>query len=161
MCDLMDLLLHSIKQIIHNQSLWVSTLLRKASHSVFSIHLHIILVTKYRRKVLTQAMIDDARIVFQRILEINKSILSNCEGESDHLHLLVDIHPDNNISNLVSSLKSASSRILRKKYALEISQYYWSKNAKLWHDSKCIISCGGAPLEVIKQYIDNQSGGKE
>jgi putative transposase len=139
----------------------MSTQLRKASHSVFSIHLHIIFVTKYRRKVLTTAMIEDAKLVFERILEANKSILSNCEGESDHLHLLVDLHPDNNISNLVSSLKSASSRIIRKKYASEIAQYYWGKNAKLWHDSKCIISCGGAPLEVVKQYIDHQSGGKE
>lgn len=139
----------------------MSTALRKASHSVFSIHLHIIFVTKYRRKVLTQAMIEDAKIVFQRVLESNQSVLSNCEGESDHLHLLVDLHPNNNISNLVSSLKSASSRIIRKKYSGEIAKYYWGKKAKLWHDSKCIISCGGAPLEVIKQYIDNQSGGKE
>ncbi len=106
-------------------------------------------------------MIEDAKIVFQRVLESNQSVLSSCEGSSDHLHLLVDLHPNNNISNLVSSLKSASSRIIRKKYSGEIAKYYWGKKAKLWHDSKCIISCGGAPLEVIKQYIDNQSGGKE
>jgi putative transposase len=139
----------------------MSTQLRKASHSVFSIHLHIIFVTKYRRKVLTTAMIEDAVRVFQRVLEANKSILSSCEGESDHLHLLVDLHPDNNISNLVSSLKSASSRIIRQKYPQEIELHYWGQNAKLWHDSKCIISCGGAPLEIIKQYINNQSGGKK
>lgn len=139
----------------------MSTKLRKASHSVFSIHLHIIFVTKYRRKVLTEDMIEDAKITFERVLESNRSILTSCEGESDHLHLLIDMHPNNNISNLVSSLKSASSRILRKKYSHEIAQYYWGKKAKLWHDSKCIISCGGAPLEVIKEYIDNQSGGKE
>ncbi len=139
----------------------MSTQLRKASHSVFSIHLHVVFVTKYRRKVLTQAMIEDAKKVFERVLESHQSILSNCEGESDHLHLLIDLHPHNNISNLVSSLKSASSRIIRKKYPKEIAQHYWGQNAKLWHDSKCIISYGGAPLEVIKQYIDNQSGGKE
>ena len=139
----------------------MSTKLRKASHSVFSIHLHIIFVTKYRRKVFTQAMIEDVKIVFERVLQANSSILSSCEGESDHVHLLIDLHPSNNISNLVSSLKSASSRIIRKKYPQEIAQHYWGKNAKLWHDSKCIISCGGAPLEIIKQYIGNQSGGKE
>ncbi|RMF21397.1 MAG: IS200/IS605 family transposase [Cyanobacteria bacterium J083] len=139
----------------------MSTKLRKASHSAFSIHLHIIFVTKYRRKVLTKAMIKDAKRVFERVLESNQSILSNCQGESDHLHLLIDLHPNNNISNLVSSLKSASSRIIRKKYPQEIAKFYWGKNAKLWHDSKCIISCGGAPLEVIKEYIENQSGGRE
>ena len=139
----------------------MSTQLRKASHSVFSIHLHIIFVTKYRRKVLTKAMIEDAKIVFARVLESNQSLLSNCQGEPDHLHLLIDLHPNNNISNLVSSLKSASSRIIRKKYHREIAKFYWGKNAKLWHDSKCIISCGGVPLKVIKEYIDNQSGGRE
>ena len=50
-------------------------------------------------------------------------------GEADHLHLLIDLHPNNNISNLISSLKSASSRILRKKYSPEIAQHYWGKNA--------------------------------
>ncbi|MDJ0534335.1 MAG: IS200/IS605 family transposase [Xenococcaceae cyanobacterium MO_207.B15] len=139
----------------------MSTQLRKASHSVFSIHLHVIFVTKYRRKVLTKAMIEDAKRVFERILESNQSILSNCQGESDHLHLLIDLHPNNNISNLVSSLKSASSRIIRKKYPQEIAKFYWGKKRALWHDSKCIISCGGAPLEVIKEYIENQSGGRE
>ena len=64
----------------------MSTNLRKASHSVFSIHLHVIFVTKYRRQVLTKAMIEDAKEVFQRVLESNQSILSNCEGEADHLH---------------------------------------------------------------------------
>lgn len=139
----------------------MSTVLRKASHSVFSIHLHVIFVTKYRRKVLTKAMIDDAKKVFEKVLEANSSILTNCQGEADHLHLLIDLHPNNHISNLISSLKSASSRIIRQKYPQEIARHYWGKKAKLWHDSKCIISCGGAPLEVIKQYIDNQSGGKE
>ncbi len=139
----------------------MSTILRKASHSVFSIHLHIIFVTKYRRKVLTKQMIEEAKIVWKRILESNNCLLSNCEGESDHIHLLIDLHPDNNISNLVSSLKSASSRIIRKKYPQEIAKFYWGKKRALWHDSKCIISCGGAPLDIIKQYIDNQSGGRE
>ncbi|WP_414364525.1 transposase, partial [Synechococcus sp. B60.1] len=60
--------------------------------------------------------------------------------------------------NLVSFLKSASSRILRQQFAEQLNQVYWGK-AKLWHDSKCIVSCGGAPLEIVKRYIQNQSGG--
>ncbi len=124
----------------------MSTTLRKTAHSVFSIHLHIIFVTKYRRQVFTQPMIEDMKEVFRRVLEANNSILSNCEGEPDHVHLLIDLHPDNNISDLLSSLKSASSRVIRQKDKSELAKYYWGK-AKLWHDSKCIISCGGAPLE--------------
>lgn len=136
------------------------TKLRSGSHVVFSIHLHIVFVTKYRRKVLTQQMIADMKEVFERVLVANNSKLEDCNGEPDHVHLLVDLHPDNNISDLVASLKSASSRILREKYKPVIDKYYWGK-AKLWHDSKCIVSCGGAPLEAVKQYIQNQSGGRE
>ena len=135
-------------------------ILRTTSHAAFSIHLHIVFVTKYRRKVFTQAMIEDMKQVFEKVLTANNSILENCQGETDHVHLLIDLHPDNNISNLVASLKSASSRIVRKKYSEELAKYYWGK-AKLWHGSKCIVSCGGAPLEKVKQYIENQSGGRE
>ena len=135
------------------------TELRKAAHSVFSIYLHVVFVTKYRRKVLTQTMIEDMKEIFTKVLDSNQSILIECNGESDHVHLLLDIHPNNNISNLIGSLKSASSRILRKKYSQHISKFYGGKNAKLWHDSKCIVSCGGAPLKLVKEYIQKQSGG--
>jgi len=135
------------------------TKLRSGSHVVFSIHLHIVFVTKYRRKVLTDAMITDMKQVFDRVLGANNSELEEYNGEPDHVHLLIDLHPDNNISDLIASLKSASSRILREKYSSQIDQYYWGK-AKLWHDSKCIVSCGGAPLETVKKYIQEQSGGR-
>ena len=135
------------------------TELRSGAHSVFSIHLHVVFVTKYRRKVLTEVMIKEMKEIFTKILDANQSLLIECNGESDHIHLLLDIHPNNNISNLIGSLKSASSRILRKKYSQHISKFYWGKNAKLWHDSKCIVSCGGAPLKLVKQYIQEQSGG--
>jgi putative transposase len=104
-------------------------------------------------------MLEDMKSVFDRILLANKSILEECNGKPDHVHLLISLHPDNNISDLVASLKSASSRILREKYKSEIDQHYWGK-AKLWHDSKCIVSCGGAPLQMVKQYIQDQSGGR-
>jgi putative transposase len=135
------------------------TNLRSGSHVVFSIQLHIVFVTKYRRKVLTQSMLEVMKPVLERVLEANQSVLSEFNGEPDHVHLLIDLHPDNNISALISSLKSASSRILRQEFKAEIDKVYWGK-AKLWHDSKCIVSCGGAPLEVVKQYIQEQSGGK-
>lgn len=137
------------------------TKLRSGSHSVFSIHLHVVFVTKYRRQVLTKEMITDCQKVFERVLEVNQSKLKECNGEPDHLHLLLDIHPNNNISDLIGSLKSASSRVLRRKYPSEISRFYWGKSAKLWHDSKCIVSCGGASLETVKRYIQEQSGGRE
>ncbi len=134
--------------------------MRTGAHVVFSIHLHVVFVTKYRRRVLTDAMLEDMKQVFARVLEANQSWLAECNGEPDHVHLLIDLHPDNNISDLISSLKSASSRILRQKYSTEIAKFYWGEKAKLWHDSKCIVSCGGAPLEIVKKYIEEQSGGR-
>ncbi|MBE9008678.1 IS200/IS605 family transposase [Pseudanabaenaceae cyanobacterium LEGE 13415] len=135
------------------------TQLRSGSHVVFRIHLHIVFVTKYRRKVLTQSMIDAMKPVLERVLSANQSILTEFNGEPEHVHLLIDLHPDNNISDLVASLKSASSRVLRQEFKAEIDKVYWGK-AKLWHDSKCIVSCGGSPLETVKEYIQNQSGGR-
>jgi putative transposase len=133
--------------------------LRNGSHVVFRIHLHIVFVTKYRRKVLTQAMLEVMKSILERVLMANQCILTEFNGEPDHVHLLIDVYPDNNISDLVASVKSGSSRILRKEFKAEIDKIYWGK-AKLWHDSKCIISCGGAPLEVVKKYIESQSGGR-
>ena len=133
--------------------------LRSGSHVVFRIYLHLVFVTKYRRQVLTGAMLEAMKPVLERVLSANQSILTEFNGEPDHVHLLVDLHPDNNISDLVASLKSASSRVLRQKFKTEIDKYYWGK-AKLWHDSKCIVSCGGAPLEIVKQYVREQSGGR-
>jgi putative transposase len=106
-------------------------------------------------------MLEDMKEVFERVLSANGSKLCECNGEEDHVHLLIDLHPDNNISDLVASLKSASSRVLRRKYQQHISRFYWGEKAKLWHDSKCIVSCGGAPLEIVKEYIKHQSGGRE
>jgi putative transposase len=105
-------------------------------------------------------MLEMMKPILERVLEANQSILTEFNGEPDHVHLLIDLHPNNNISDLVSSLKSASSRVLRQEFKSEIDKFYWGK-AKLWHDSKCIISCGGAPLSIIQDYIQNQSGGRQ
>jgi len=133
---------------------------RSGSHAVFSIHLHIVFVTKYRRKILIQKMLEAMKPVFERVLEANQSILTKFNGEPDHVHLLIDLHPDNNISDLVASLKSASSRVVRQEFKAEIDKVYWGR-AKLWHDSKCIVSCGDAPIDIVKEYVQSQSGGRE
>lgn len=135
------------------------TALRKGAHVVFSIHLHITFVTKYRRKVLTKSMLEVIKATVSRVLETNKCILVEFGGEPDHCHLLIDLHPDNNISDLVASLKSSTSRLVRQAHEPELVKFY-GKRPGLWHDGKCIISCGGAPLDVIKKYVESQSGGR-
>jgi len=78
-------------------------------------------------------------------------------GESDHVHLLVDATPNIQPSRLVNTLKTISSREIRKEFAEELRQHYWKP--VLWSRAYCIVSAGGAPLSILKQYIEGQ--GKE
>jgi putative transposase len=71
-----------------------------------------------------------------------------------HVHLLVNYHPDNNISDFTSSLKSASSRIIRKEFKEHIEKFYWRPS--FWSSSYYVASSGGAPIEKLKQYIKDQ-----
>jgi putative transposase len=126
----------------------------RGSPSVYSIHLHLVLVTKYRRKVITSAMIARMAEVFQNICKKKKSLMLQFDGESDHVHLLIDLHPDNNISQLVASLKSASSRIIRKEFEIEVNKTY--SKPVFWSGSYYIASCGGVTIERLRKYIDEQ-----
>ncbi|MEQ8466333.1 MAG: IS200/IS605 family transposase [Coleofasciculus sp. E1-EBD-02] len=127
---------------------------RKGSHSVFSVQLHIVFVTKYRRKVITSGMLERLHEVLANICIKTKCRLVEFSGEADHVHLLVDFHPDNKLSSLIGSMKSASSRIIRKDFAVELSQTY-TKSA-FWSGSYYVASTGGAPIERVKAYIKSQ-----
>ena len=132
--------------------------MRKGSHSIFNIQLHIVFVTKYRHKIINEAMLSCIRNTLARVCEKNKCMIKEFNGESDHVHVLLDFHPDNDLSNLIGSMKSASSRIVRSEFKEIIDKYYWKD--KFWSDSYCVVSCGGAPLEIIKQYIQSQNSPK-
>lgn len=75
-------------------------------------------------------------------------------GDSDHVHLLVHYPPKVALSTLVNSLKGVSTRLLRKEYPAHIGNYL--SGGRFWSPSYLAASCGGAPLTIIKQYIDNQ-----
>ncbi len=141
--------------IIIAHLLVMTTKLQKSSHSSYHIHLHIIFVTKYRRKVLTAPMVERLKEILAELCEGAKSTLLEFGAEADHCHLLVSLHPNNNISVFVKNLKSSSSRLLRRDFAEELQKTYWKP--VLWSSSYCVISAGGAPLEIIKKYIQNQS----
>jgi putative transposase len=130
----------------------------KGSHSVYSIHLHLVFVTRYRRQVITADMMQRMAEVFQVVAKKNKSVVLQVDGEADHLHLLLDMHPDNNISNLVASLKSASSRVIRKEFEAHVNKFY-SKTV-FWSGSYYVASCGGVTIEKLKKYIAEQDSPK-
>jgi len=107
--------------------------MRKGSHSIFNIQLHIIFVTKYRNKVINEAMLSCIRNTLARVCEKNKCMIKEFNGEPDHVHLLLDFHPDNNLSSLIGSMKFASSRVVRAEFKEIVDKYYWKD--KFWSDS--------------------------
>lgn len=132
---------------------------RKGAHCVYSIQLHTYFVTAYRRKVLSGQMIEKFKDVAAKVLIKNKSWLLECEGEPDHIHLLIDLHPANNISTLLGSIKSATSRVLRKEFESDLKPYFKNWKKGLWGDQLYIRSAGGAPLKVLEEYIQAHKRG--
>ena len=127
--------------------------IRTGRHCVFNMHVHLVFVAKYRRDVFTKPMLETMHEVFERVCLDFEAELVEFDGEHDHVHLLVNYPPKIAISSLVNSLKGASSRILRTKHP-EIKNKLWG-NA-LWSPSYFAASCGGAPIGIIKQYIQQQ-----
>jgi len=127
--------------------------LRLGRHCVFALHVHLIFVTKYRRKVFDGDAIDRLKAHFLRVCGDFESRLVEMNGEADHVHLLVEYPPKVSVSSLVRSLKGVSSRMLRQERP-DVVQHYWKE--MLWNPSYFAASCGGAPLSIIKQYVEDQ-----
>ena len=118
------------------------------------MHVHLVFVTKYRRKVFNKEILDELRTIFNSVCADFEAQLVEYEGEGDHVHLLVNYPPKVSISKLVNSLKGVSSRLVRKKGYSSIEQALWG--GSLWSPSYFAGACGGAPLEVIRKYIEQQ-----
>jgi putative transposase len=127
--------------------------IRSGRHCVFNIHVHLVFVTKYRKDVFTKPMLDAMEGMFKKVCLDFEAELTEFNGEDDHVHLLINYPPKVAVSNLVNSLKGVSSRHLRKDFP-EIKNKLWG--GSLWSPSYFASSCGGAPLEIIKQYIEQQ-----
>jgi len=127
--------------------------IRTGRHCIFNMHVHLVFVTKYRRKVFEKYHIEPLRDIFENICKKFESTLEECNGEDDHIHLLINYPPKVSISKLVNNLKTVSSRMMRQQYP-DISNRYF-KNT-LWTPSYFASSCGGAPLGIIKQYVQSQ-----
>lgn len=127
--------------------------IRHGRHCVFKMHIHLVFVAKYRRKVFDGDAIDRMRRMFGKVCEDMEASLVEMDGEDNHVHLLVEYPPKLAVSVLVNSLKGVSSRLLRKERP-DLRKRYW-KNV-LWSPSYFASSCGGAPIGIIKQYIEQQ-----
>lgn len=128
--------------------------LRRGRSCVFLIHIHLVFVTKYRRKIFTKQILDELKIIFRNVCGDFESSLVEFEGEGDHVRLLIEYPPKVAVSKLVNSLKGVSSRLIRKKGYPSIQNALWE--GSLWSPSYFAGACGGAPLAVIRQYIEQQ-----
>ena len=127
--------------------------LRNNNHSVFAIHFHLILVVKYRKKVINDEISERLKEIF-RSIEGNYNIaLEQWNFDLDHVHILFRSEPNSNISKFINAYKSASSRLIKKEYPSIRSRLY--KEA-FWSQSFCLISIGEASIETIKKYIESQ-----
>lgn len=124
-------------------------------HCVFNLNYHLVLVTKYRRKCISAAMLERLKIICTELTEKWECELLEFNGEADHVHLLLSLNPKVAPSVFANNLKTVSSRLIRRDFGEVLSKVYWGKPV-FWSRSYCIITCGGAPLSVIKQYIEQQ-----
>ncbi|GET44505.1 IS200/IS605 family transposase [Microseira wollei] len=122
--------------------------------SVSDLKVHLVLTTKYRRKVFTGEMLKRLHEVFLDLLGKWDCKLVEFNGEEDHIHLLFQYHPDVALSNLVNNLKSVSSRKLRQEFEKRVNQFY--RKDVLWNGSYFVASCGGVTISTLRQYIENQ-----
>jgi putative transposase len=127
--------------------------IRTGRHCVFALHAHLVFVTKYRKRVFTSEALDILKEVMQKVCNDFDVELAAFEGEDNHVHLLINYPPQIQLSKLVNSLKGVSSRMLRKQMPSIANCYY---KDVLWSPSYFAASCGGAPLSVIKQYVEQQ-----
>ena len=126
----------------------------KKRHSVSKLVVHLVFITKYRRKLFTGVMIEQLREAFESACVKLECELIEMDGEQDHIHLLISYPPKLSISVMVNNLKAVSSRMLRRQNKHLTRQ---SKSSALWSRSYFACTAGGATIETLKAYVESQS----
>jgi putative transposase len=127
---------------------------RRGRHVVCALHVHLVFVTKYRRGVLDDAMLRCCEAAMRKVCGDFGAELREFNGEDDHVHLLVEYPPKVAVSALVNSLKGVSARRLRSEFTGHVNRA--NMHGNLWSTSYFAASCGGAPLSIIRHYIEQQ-----
>lgn len=123
------------------------------NHSVFLLHYHLVMCIKYRRKIIDDSISDRLKDIFVDIAPNYGVELLEWNHDIDHVHLLFKAKPNTEISKLINAYKSASSRRIKNEFP-SIRKSLWKEY--FWSKSYCLVTTGGAPLDVVKQYIENQ-----
>ena len=123
------------------------------NHSVFLMYYHLVLVIKYRRNVIDEVISNRLKEIFEYVAPNYNISLQEWNQDRDHVHILFKAHPNTELSKFINAYKSASSRLIKKDYP-HLRESLWKEN--FWSRSFCLLTTGGAPIEVIKRYIENQ-----
>ena len=123
------------------------------NHSVFMLHYHLIMCTKYRREVIDDDISNRLKEIFLRIADSYNIVLEEWNHDIDHVHILFRGAPNTELSKFINAYKSASSRLIKKENP-EIKKSLWKE--MFWSQSFCLISTGGLSVDIIKQNIQNQ-----
>jgi len=122
-------------------------------HSVFLMYYHLVFAVKYRKKVIDDTISARLKEIFEYIAPTYNLSLQEWNHDKDHVHILFKAHPNSELSKFINAYKSASSRLIKKEFP-EIRQKLWKEY--FWSKSFCLLTTGGAPIDVIKKYIESQ-----
>jgi putative transposase len=123
------------------------------NHSVFKLYYHLILVVKYRRRVLNEEILD---YLIDRFVFIGKSYnlhLEEMNHDEDHVHILFRAEPNSELSKFINTYKSATSRTIKHLFPY-VTKKLWK--SQFWSRSFCLITTGGVTTEIVRTYIENQ-----
>ncbi len=126
----------------------------KGARSVSDLKAHLVLTTKYRKKVLTGEMIIRLGDVISDLCQKWDCKVIEFNGEDNHIHLLFQYYPQMQLPKFIGNIKSVTSRKLRQEFPEQVNKFYWKK--VFWNESYFIASCGGVTISVLKKYIENQ-----
>ena len=121
-----------------------------------SLAVQLVFLPRYRRNVLTESVFEVLREAWSKVCADFECELREAGYESDHVHLLVRYPPKVALSTLVNSLKGVSARRLRAARLPDVERKLWGPH--FWSPSYCAVSCGEAPLEIVRQYVERQKG---
>lgn len=120
---------------------------------IFLLYYHLVLVVKYRRRVFDDDISNRAKEIFAYIAPKYNITLQEWKHDKETVHIQFKAHPNTEISKFINAYKSASSRLLKKEFPI-IRQKLWKEY--FWSQSFCLLTTGGAPIEVIRKYIESQ-----
>ena len=127
----------------------------KGFRSVYKLTAHVVLVTKYRKKAISKEVLARLKQIFLDTLNKWECDLVDFNGESDHVHLLIEYKPNIALSKLIANLKTVSSRLIRRDYP-DLQSKYFDNKPYFWTGAYFVASCGGVTVEQLKKYVENQ-----